>query len=55
LDVRLTICSGKNIVTKSKEGMAGLSEGQLEEASEEGLGSKGAVVPMMISFTKVRF
>jgi len=28
--------------------MAGLSEGQLAEASEEGLGSKGAVVPMMM-------
>ena len=26
LDVRLTNCSGKNIVTKSKEAMAGLSE-----------------------------
>jgi len=38
----------KNIVTKSKEAMAGLSEGQLAEASEEGLGSKGAVVPMMM-------
>jgi len=29
---------GKNIVTKSKEAMAGLSEGQLTGASEEGLG-----------------
>jgi len=48
LDVRLTTCSGKNIVTKSKIAMAGLSEGQLAEASEEGLGSKGAVVPMMM-------
>jgi len=28
--------------------MAGLSEGQLAEVSEEGLGSKGAVVPMMM-------
>jgi len=28
--------------------MAVLSEGQLAEASEEGLGSKGAVVPMMM-------
>jgi len=26
LNVRLTACSGKNIVTKSKEAMAGLSE-----------------------------
>jgi len=33
---------------KSKEATAGLSEGQLAEASEEGLGSKGAVVPMMM-------
>jgi hypothetical protein len=33
LDVRLTTCSGKNIVTKSKK---------------EGLGSKRAVVPMMM-------
>jgi len=48
LDVRLTTSSGKNIVTKSKEAMAGLSQGQLAEASVEGLGSKGAVVPMMI-------
>jgi len=28
--------------------MVGLSEGQLAEVSEEGLGSKGAVVPMMM-------
>ena len=28
--------------------MVGLSEGQLAEASEEGLVSKGAVVPMMM-------
>ena len=28
--------------------MAGLSEGQLAGASEEDLGSKGAVVPMMM-------
>jgi len=48
LDVRLSTCSGKNIVTKSKEALAGLSEGQLAEASEEGLGSKGAVASMMI-------
>jgi len=48
LDVRLSTCSGKNIVTKPKEVMAGLSEGQLAEASEEGLGSKGAVVSMMM-------
>jgi len=48
LDVRLTTCSGKNIVTKSKSVMTGLSEGQLAEASEEGLGSKGVVVPMMM-------
>jgi len=48
LDVRLTTYSGKNIVRKSKEAMAGLSEGQLAEASEEGLDSKGAVVPMMM-------
>jgi len=48
LDVRLTTCSGKNIGTKSKEAMAGLSEGQLAEASEEGLGSKGAVMPVMM-------
>ena len=41
MDVRLTTCSGKNIVTKSKEATAGLSEGQLAEASEEGFGSKG--------------
>jgi len=34
----LGTCSGKNIVTKSKEAMAGLSEGQLAEASEEGNG-----------------
>jgi len=54
LDVRT--CSGKNIVTKSKEAMAGLSEGQLAEASEEGLGSKGAVVPMMMMMmTIVKF
>jgi len=33
---------------KSKEAMVGLSERQLAEASEEGLGSKGAVVPMMM-------
>jgi len=48
LDVRLTTCFGKNIVTKSREAMVGLSEGQLTEASEEGLGSRGAVVPMMM-------
>jgi len=48
LDVRLTTSSGQNIVTKSKEALARLSEGQLAEASEEGLGSKGAVVPMMM-------
>jgi len=48
LDVGLTTCCGKNIVTKSKESMVGLSEGQLAEVSEEGLGSKGAVVPMMM-------
>jgi len=48
LDVRLTACSRKNIVKKSKEAMARLSEGQLAEASEEGLGSKGAVVPMIM-------
>jgi len=35
---------------KSKEAMAGLSEGQLAEASEEGLGLKGAVVPMMMMY-----
>jgi len=46
LDVRLTTRSGKNIVIK--EAMAGLSEGQLAGDSEEGLGSKGAVVPMMV-------
>ena len=39
MDARLTICSRKSIVTKSKEA---------KEASEEGLGSKGAVVPMMM-------
>ena len=33
--------------------MVGLSEGQLAVASEEGLGSKGAVVPMtMIGYYK---
>jgi len=48
LDVRLTTCSGKNIDTKSEKAMAGLSEGLLAEASEKGLGSKGAVVPMMV-------
>jgi len=48
LDVRLTACCGKNIVMKSIEATAGLSEGQLAGASEEDLGSKGAVVPIMM-------
>jgi hypothetical protein len=33
---------------KSKEAMAGPFKGRLAEASEEGLGSKRAVVPMMM-------
>jgi hypothetical protein len=41
----------KNIVTKSKEATAGPFEGRLAEASEEGLGSKRAVVPMMMMMT----
>ena len=34
--------------------MAGLSEGQLAEASEEGLGSKGAVVLLLMLMMKHR-
>jgi len=35
--------------------MAGLSEGQLAGDSEEGLGSKGAVVPMMMMMQDLVF